>query len=447
MVAARSALGPRRRPGVAALRAGPRRLRVASADRGRPLEALERQHRGAAAARRPSTRTRRSPISNARCSRSRRRRRPSSMRGVRFFEGAGTRGTLELVGEELLALIRAGTAPEQIALVAPTLDSWRAPLETVLSGLGVPYAIESHVRLGSTPLGHALLQLLRYAWADAGRRELFTYLRSPYSGLARSSVDFVEGRLRGRAIHTPARVEEEAEKLREGPIPQLAELRAAATPTAGVRALIRSMLRAAYGTEAPPAGETSRLDLRSYDAALRLLDELDAFAALGEQLTTRRRARGAGARRCAARLGKRRRAGRGARSDEGPHAAVRRSCSCSGWKRGRCLAARASRRSSTTTRGASSAAGSSGPIRSAATATSSTPRARVRRGACTSCARQRPTTARRANRARSGRRSPAVFDEEDVVARDRRGGRSPRSRGRSKRADRARAGARARAAQ
>ena len=48
------------------------------------------------------------------------------------------------------------------------------------------------------------------------------------------------------------------------------------------------MVRSAYGTEAPPAGETSRLDLRAYDAALRLLDELDAFAALGEQVAARR---------------------------------------------------------------------------------------------------------------------------------------------------------------
>src|SRR5207253_6530724 len=32
---------------------------------------------------------------------------------LRFFEAAGTRGALELVGEELLALIRSGVAPEQ----------------------------------------------------------------------------------------------------------------------------------------------------------------------------------------------------------------------------------------------------------------------------------------------------------------------------------------------
>jgi len=203
---------------------------------------------------------------------------------VRFFEGAGTRGTLELVGDELVHLIRSGVAPEQIALVAPSLEAWRGPLETVLGSLDVPYAVESRVRLGATPVGQALLQFLRYAWTDASRRELFAYLRSPYSGLARSSVDYVEGRLRGRAIHTPARVEEEAEKLREAPVPGLAELRAADNAAEAVRTILRAMLRSAYGTEAPPAGETSRLDLRAYGHALQLLDELDGFARRGEEV-------------------------------------------------------------------------------------------------------------------------------------------------------------------
>ena len=203
---------------------------------------------------------------------------------VRFFEGAGSRGTLELVGDELVQLIRAGVPAEQIALVAPSLDGWRSRLETVLGGLDVPYAVESRVRLGATPIGHALLQLLRYAWADGGRRELFSFLRSPYSGLARSSVDYVEGRLRGRAIHTPARVEEEAEKLREAPIPALADLRAAEEPIEALRLLLRQMLRAGYGVDAPPAGETSRLDLRAYGQALQLLAELEPFAAAREEV-------------------------------------------------------------------------------------------------------------------------------------------------------------------
>ncbi len=83
------------------------------------------------------------------------------------------------------------------------------------------------------------------------------------------------------------------------------------------------MIRSAYGTEAPPAGETSRLDLRAYDAVLRLLDELDGFAALGGEATPEDvlaalehgqvRLAGAGERR----------ARRGARPAPCPHTAVR----------------------------------------------------------------------------------------------------------------------------
>src|SRR5215210_5847094 len=49
---------------------------------------------------------------------------------IRFFEGAGSRGTLELVAEEVLELLRAGAAPADIGVVVPSLERWRAPIET-----------------------------------------------------------------------------------------------------------------------------------------------------------------------------------------------------------------------------------------------------------------------------------------------------------------------------
>src|SRR5919198_620880 len=128
---------------------------------------------------------------------------------VRFFEGAGTRGALELVAEEVLMLIRGGTPPEQIGIVCPALERWQAPLETAFATLGVPHAIEGRLRLDKTPYGQALLALLRFAWLDGGRRDLYSYLRSSYSGFRRMNVDFLEGRLRGRAVESADRVEEE----------------------------------------------------------------------------------------------------------------------------------------------------------------------------------------------------------------------------------------------
>lgn len=204
---------------------------------------------------------------------------------VRFFEGAGARGALELVGEELLALLRAGTPPERIGIVCPSVERWRAPLETALGTLGVPYSVDGEVRLAQTPYGQALTAMLRFAWLGGTRRDLFTYLRSPFSGLERRAVDFVEGRLRGRAIQTPERVVEESEKLRGAPVPGLAELQAADDPVAAVRVLAARMLRNGYGVDSPPVGESSRLDLRAYETVTKLLNELERWRALVGELT------------------------------------------------------------------------------------------------------------------------------------------------------------------
>ncbi len=203
---------------------------------------------------------------------------------IRFLAGAGVRGTLELVAHHILDVLREELPPEQIGIIVPSVERWRAPLETVMGSLGIPYAIEAGVRFTDTPLGYALVSLLRFAWAGGGRRELYAFLRSPYSGISRQGVDFVEGRLRGRAIDAPTRVEEETERLREAPLVALRDLRDAAAPLEGIRGLLETMVRAAYGVESPPTGEQARLDLRSFAAATDLLDELSALEALGERL-------------------------------------------------------------------------------------------------------------------------------------------------------------------
>jgi ATP-dependent helicase/DNAse subunit B len=212
---------------------------------------------------------------------------PALEGAIRFYEGAGARGSLELVAEEIRDLVAAGTPLEEIGLVVPSLERWRAPLETVLGTLGIPFAIEGRVRLGQTPFGQALLSLLRFEWQQGGRRDLYAFLRAPFSGFARSNVDFLEGRLRGRGVSARESVEEETIKLRDGqPLPLLEAMRSGAGPVDVVRALAGSMLRGAHGLEAPPVGEASRADLRAYDAVARLLDELDGWRALGGDVSS-----------------------------------------------------------------------------------------------------------------------------------------------------------------
>ena len=206
---------------------------------------------------------------------------------IRFFESAGKRGALELVGEELLSLLRSGVAAEQIGIVCPSLERWQAPLETALGTLGVPYALEADSRFDRTPYGQALLSLLRFVWLGGGRGDLYAFLRSPYSSLTRQNVDFLEGRLRGRAVDTPERVEEETIRLRDGqPLAVLEALRSAPSPLDAVAGLAAFMLRAAYGLESPPVGELSRQDIRAHDAVMRLVEELRGWSELEGSLST-----------------------------------------------------------------------------------------------------------------------------------------------------------------
>ena len=201
---------------------------------------------------------------------------------IRWLEGAGSRGTLELVAEGALAEIRAGTPPHEIAVVCPSVEAVRLALGTAFASLGVPVSFESRAALATTPFGYALLSLLRFAWVGGDRRGLFASLRSPYSGLARKEVDWIEGRLRGRGIVRGDRAAEVATELREGrSLPPLDNALRDSSPVAVARELAATMLRSAHGTSEPPTGERSRLDLRVYDAVSRALDELDMLTGFG----------------------------------------------------------------------------------------------------------------------------------------------------------------------
>jgi ATP-dependent helicase/nuclease subunit B len=204
---------------------------------------------------------------------------------IRFLEGAGARGTVELVADEVLGLLRAGTAPDEIAVVCPSLERFRGQLETSFGTLGVPFQVEGRVRLGQTAFGHALLSVLRFAWLGGGRGHLYAFMRSPYSGLRRDHVDFLEGRLRGRAVHTPARVEEDTIRLRGQGLPFLDLIRSAPSEVDAVRGLAASMMQAGHGLDSPPAGEAGRVDLRAFQAVTAVLDELALWMELGERLS------------------------------------------------------------------------------------------------------------------------------------------------------------------
>ena len=351
---ARGAHGARGGHGLAAVRAGARRLRVAAPHAGGPgalaagsiedLPARSAEYGHAALAHLERHLFADTPPAG-----------PALDGAIRFFEGAGARGSLELVAEDVRELAAGGCRSSEIALVVPSVERWRAPLETVLGTLGIPFAIEGRVRLGQTPFGQALLSLLRFEWQLGGRRELYAFLRSPYSGFARSNVDFLEGRLRGRGVSTRECVEEETIRLRDGqPLPPLEALRGAAEPARGGPATgdVDAAARARARCAARRRGEPRR------PARVRVADARSGRA----RRLARARRRPRHATRCSARsstprCGSARRASAAAWPCSISPASGRAAStpsSCSGSRRGRCRAAAPPPRSSTTTRAASS---------------------------------------------------------------------------------------------
>lgn len=203
---------------------------------------------------------------------------------VRFLEASGARATFELVAEEALALIRQGVEAEEIAVICPSLERRRASLETAFSTFELPYALEGRVKLAQIPFGHALCGLLRFVWLGGERSDLFSFVRSPYSEVTRSSADYLEGRLRGRGIHSRERIESELISLRNGRrLSELELLEAVDSPLEAVRELSTLMLKHAYGLESPPASERARLELRAHESVRKLLGELASWQELSGQ--------------------------------------------------------------------------------------------------------------------------------------------------------------------
>ena len=347
--------------------------------------------------------------SSARCSRRRRGDPPPIDGAVAFLEGAG---------HARHARARRATRCSSCSATARRPSRSRSSCRRSTAGarrsrpcsrrLGIPYAVDGRARLAGDAARPraALAAPLRVGRRRPRASSTRSSARRTRASRARASTSPRAGCAAARS-RRPSCVEEETERLREAPLVAAARAaRAAESPVDGVRVLLGSMLRSAYGLDGAAGrrrrrGSTCAASPRprgcstSSTAGSALGEPLaadDVIAAL-ERLEVRPATRGEPGRvavldlmRARTRRFERRLR---ARARGGVAAAARR----------------AARRSSTTTAGASSARRLERPdpvsrdrylFYTACT--------RATRRLC-SCARRRPTTARRASRARSGTRS------------------------------------------
>ncbi|MEA2396963.1 MAG: hypothetical protein QOK25_519, partial [Thermoleophilaceae bacterium] len=137
--------------------------------------------------------------------------RPSPGDAVRLHVAGGERAEVELVGAEVLGMLRAGTPAGQVAVVFRDTAPYASLVDRVFAAYGIPFSLERWVPLSHTGLGGGVLALLRCATGDATADDLIAYLRTPGRLDEAGLADWLESEVR----QAGARTAEEARELWE----------------------------------------------------------------------------------------------------------------------------------------------------------------------------------------------------------------------------------------
>ena len=200
---------------------GRRCVRVASAHDGGSRRARGRADRRASCRRSPGRASRRSRIWSARSSPRRYRRPLRSTAPCGSSRAPVSAARSSSSARSCCRCFASGAGRSRSASSARRSSAGRRRSRPPSARSAFRTRSTAYVRLDKTPFGQALLSLLRFAWLGGGRGDLYTFLRSPYSGL-----DAPERRLprgppaRARACRRRSACEEETMRLRDGqPLP------------------------------------------------------------------------------------------------------------------------------------------------------------------------------------------------------------------------------------
>jgi PD-(D/E)XK nuclease superfamily len=191
---------------------------------------------------------------------------------VRLLEAGGERAEAEIVGAEVLELMRDGVAPEEIAVLVRG-EAGAALFAQVLGAYGIPVGYARRVPFGRTRLGSGLLAGVRAALPGGRASDLLVWLRTPGMPGAPDAADELDARVRRSEI---AGAREAASRWAPDALPRLDALADAAGE--GPEALLAVLVAEADAIWAAPHVRRARvLDPDERDEA-RVAAELRAAA-------------------------------------------------------------------------------------------------------------------------------------------------------------------------
>jgi ATP-dependent helicase/DNAse subunit B len=195
--------------------------------------------------------------------------------GLVLLEAAGERGQAEQIGQEIAALLRDGTAPEDIAVALRDVNRYGRLYESVLGAVGVPVAVEARIPLAATATGRCLLALLQAHFGARGADDVLAFARTP-GRMGRGDADWLERSVRRDRLRS-AEEALAAAKSMDKPLygfDSLSTGQTAAELLAAAARLAKRISEYPLHRQAPKPGADWRLELRAGSAAARALAEL-----------------------------------------------------------------------------------------------------------------------------------------------------------------------------
>ncbi len=203
-----------------------------------------------------------------------------------LLRSAGARAEAEAIAAEVSRLVRAGSAPDQIAVALRDPGRRGPEVEAALEANGIAAALEAEVPVASTSVGGAVVALLATAFGSGRAADLLRYLRGP-SGFSPGRVDWLERAIRRDRIGdaetalarwrgTDGEDPRDLSRLREA----VAESPAALAAAVGGLAATMASRPFRTGEDGPRLGPGDGLELRAAGAIAAALGDLAALGPL-----------------------------------------------------------------------------------------------------------------------------------------------------------------------